>query len=104
MSARFTAAIMLARVWWAFMLRGLLAVVVGIIVIVFPQLGLPSLILAFAAWMMVDGIAELIGAWRSRGQRHWWVGILEGIAGIVAGLLAVVLPGLTALVLLYLVA
>jgi uncharacterized membrane protein HdeD (DUF308 family) len=104
MTTRFTGAIMLARVWWAFMLRGLLAVVVGIITLLFPQIGLPALILAFAAWMMVDGIAELIGAWRTRGQKQWWVGILEGIAGIVAGLLAIVLPGLTALVLLYLVA
>jgi uncharacterized membrane protein HdeD (DUF308 family) len=104
MATRFTAAIMLARVWWAFMLRGLLALVVGVVVLLFPEIGLPSLILAFAAWMIVDGLAELMGAWRARGQRNWWVGILEGLAGIVAGLLAVILPGITALVLLYLVA
>lgn len=104
MAIQFTEAITLARVWWAFLLRGLLALIVGVIVLLFPEIGLPSLILAFAAWMIVDGVAELIGAWRTRGQRQWWVGILEGIAGIVAGLLAVILPGITALVLLYLVA
>lgn len=104
MAIGFTAVIIVARAWWAFLLRGLLALVVGVVLLLFPEIGLPSLILAFAAWMTVDGIAELIGAWRTRGQRHWWVGILEGIAGIVAGLLAVLLPGVTALVLLFLVA
>jgi uncharacterized membrane protein HdeD (DUF308 family) len=101
---QFTAAITLARAWWAFVLRGLLALIVGVILLLFPQIGLPSLILAFAAWMIVDGVAELIRAWQTRGQKQWWVGILEGIAGIVVGLIAVIVPGLTALALLFLVA
>jgi uncharacterized membrane protein HdeD (DUF308 family) len=97
-------AIVMARAWWSFVLRGLLAVVVGVIFLLFPQLGLQALILAFAAWMIVDGGTELIGAWRMRGQKQWWVDILEGVAGIVVGVIAVVIPGLTALALLFLVA
>ncbi len=104
MSLQFTTAISMARVWWAFMLRGLLAVVVGAILLLFPQIGLPSLILAFAVWMIVDSVAELIGAWRTRGQKQWWAGILEGIAGIGVGLIAIIVPGITALALLFLVA
>jgi uncharacterized membrane protein HdeD (DUF308 family) len=104
MSVEFAAAIVMARAWWAFMLRGLMAVIVGVIFLLFPQIALPALILAFAAWMIVDGVAELIGAWRMRGQRQWWLGILEGIAGIVLGLIAIFIPGLTAVALLFLVA
>jgi uncharacterized membrane protein HdeD (DUF308 family) len=103
-SIQFGAAIVMARAWWAFMLRGLLAVIVGVVMFVFPQIALPALILAFAVWMIVDGVAELIGAWRMRGQKQWWLGILEGVAGIVVGLIAVFIPGLTAVALLFLVA
>jgi uncharacterized membrane protein HdeD (DUF308 family) len=104
MGLDFTATISMARMWWAFLVRGLLAVAAGIVVLLVPGIGLSALILLFAAWMIADGVAELIGAWRTRGQRNWWVGILEGIAGLVVGVIAVVVPGLTAVVLLYLVA
>ena len=104
MSVRFAAAITLGRVWWAFMLRGLLAVAFGVVVLLFPGIGLEAIVLVVAAWMIIDGGAELLGAWRTRGQRHWWVGILEGLAGIVIGVVAVLVPGITALALLYLVA
>lgn len=104
MGLDFSATIGMARMWWAFLLRGLLAIAAGIAVLLVPGIGLSALILLFAAWMIADGVAELIGAWRTRGQKNWWVGILEGIAGLVVGILALVLPGLTAVVLLYLVA
>jgi len=104
MGLNFAAAITMARMWWAFLLRGLLAIAAGIVVLLVPDIGLAALILLFAAWMIADGVAELIGAWRTRGQKNWWVGILEGIAGLAIGIIAVVVPGLTAVVLLYLVA
>jgi uncharacterized membrane protein HdeD (DUF308 family) len=104
MALNFTAAITMARMWWAFLLRGVLAIIFGVVVLLFPGIGLTTLVLFFAVWMISDGFAELIGAWRTRGQKNWWVGILEGVAGLVAGILAVLLPGLTSLVLLYLVA
>jgi uncharacterized membrane protein HdeD (DUF308 family) len=100
----FTGAITMARMWWAFLLRGVLAIAAGVFVLLVPGIGLAALILLFAAWMIADGVAELIGAWRTRGQKNWWVGILEGIAGLAVGIVAVVVPGLTAVVLLYLVA
>jgi uncharacterized membrane protein HdeD (DUF308 family) len=104
MTIRFTEAITLARVWWAFMLRGLLSLVFGIVVLLFPGIGLEAIVLVVAAWLIIDGAAELIGAWRTRGQKNWWVGVLGGIAGIVIGFLAALVPDITALALLYLVA
>lgn len=104
MALNFTGAITMARMWWAFLLRGVLAIAAGVFVLLVPGIGLAALILLFAAWMIADGVAELIGAWRTRGQKNWWVGILEGIAGMAVGIVAVVVPGLTAVVLLYLVA
>lgn len=104
MNLPITAILVMARSWWAFMLRGLLAIVFGIVVLLFPGIGLVTLVLLFAFWMISDGLTELVRAWRTRGQRHWWMGLVEGVAGLVAGALAFVWPAITAAVLLFLVA
>jgi uncharacterized membrane protein HdeD (DUF308 family) len=47
----------------------------------------------------------VIAGFRGRDtNRHWWVTILEGVVGIIAGIVAFVMPGITALVLLYIIA
>jgi uncharacterized membrane protein HdeD (DUF308 family) len=104
MGINFTAAIILARVWWAFVLRGILAIVFGVIVLLVPGIGLIAVLALFAAWAIVGGAAELVGAWRIRGQRQWWVGVLAGLVGLAAGIIAIVWPDRTALALLFVVA
>ncbi|HYM52677.1 MAG TPA: HdeD family acid-resistance protein [Candidatus Dormibacteraeota bacterium] len=105
MILNFSAAIILARVWWAFVLRGILAIAFGVIVLLVPTIGLVAVVAMFAAWAIIGGATELIGAWRMRGQRHWWVGILEGLAGLAVGVLVIFWPlQITALALLYVVA
>jgi uncharacterized membrane protein HdeD (DUF308 family) len=96
---------MLARNWWVVALRGVFAIVFGVLAIVWPGLTLFVLITLFGAYALVDGIFAVIAgiASYSRNER-WWAVLLEGIAGIILGLLTFFYPGITALVLVYFIA
>lgn len=95
----------MSRNWWMMLIRGLGAIVFGVLVILLPDLALPALILLFAAYVAVDGIFSLAQAWAARSVHdRWWVNLIEGIAGLAAAVIAVLWPGLTALALLYLIA
>jgi uncharacterized membrane protein HdeD (DUF308 family) len=84
-------------------LRGLAAVIFGILALVWPGVTLAVLILLFGAYAIVDGVLALYSALRS-GGKHVWALLFEGIVGIVAGVIAFVWPGLTALALLFVIA
>lgn len=95
----------LARYWWVIAIRGLFAIVFGILAFVWPGITLAALILLFGAYALVDGIFSLIGGFRMAGREgRWWVMVLEGVAGVAVGLLTFFYPGLTAIVLLYFIA
>lgn len=83
----------LARWWWTFILRGLLAIAFGVLAFFAPGLGIAVLVGLFAAWALIDGATNLVAGIRSRGRdRSWWLAILEGIVGIVAGVIALLFP------------
>jgi uncharacterized membrane protein HdeD (DUF308 family) len=95
----------LSRWWWTFILRGLLAIAFGILAFVAPVWGLAILVALFGAWALVDGVASVWTGIRTRSvDRNWWLEILEGLVSIVAGLIAFVLPGFAAEVLVILIA
>jgi uncharacterized membrane protein HdeD (DUF308 family) len=93
----------LARHWWVIGLRGLAAVLFGVLAFVWPGMTLAVLVLLFGAYALVDGILAVVVAVRG-GTDHRLVMGLEGVVGVLAGLAAFVFPGLTALVLLYIIA
>ena len=63
------------------------------------------MILLFGAYALVDGVFSIVGVFGgTRGGTPRWLLLIEGVAGILAGLIAFVLPGLTAILLLYLIA
>ncbi len=96
---------MLARSWWVFALRGVLAIIFGILALVSPGLTLLTLVLLFGAYALVDGVFAVIAGISSYGRsERWWVVVLEGVAGIIIGILTFIWPGTTALVLLYFIA
>jgi uncharacterized membrane protein HdeD (DUF308 family) len=91
--------------WWLFALRGLLAVIFGILAFVWPGLTLQALVLLFGAYALVDGIFAVTAGIVSIGSfRRWWAVLLEGMAGIIVGLTAFFWPNITGLVFLYFIA
>jgi uncharacterized membrane protein HdeD (DUF308 family) len=90
--------------WWALALRGAIAILFGLAALLRPDIALEALILLFGAYALVDGVFAIVGIFGgTRGGTPRWLLLIEGIAGILAGIIAFVLPGLTALVLLYLI-
>jgi uncharacterized membrane protein HdeD (DUF308 family) len=64
----------LARNWWAFALRGALAIIFGILAFAWPAMTLAVLVLLFGAYVFVDGVLALLSAFQSRGHvRRWWM-------------------------------
>lgn len=93
------------RNWWILALRGVLAIILGLIALFYPGIALAAFIIVFGVYAIIDGIAAVVIAIRERGSLSRWGWVLfEGIIGILAGIVAFVYPGLTALVLLYVIA
>ena len=76
--------------------RGVLALIFGVLVLVWPGLTVFALAIAFAAYVIVDGIGMLASG-TGHGHRARWAYVAAGVLGILAGILAALLPGLTAL-------
>jgi uncharacterized membrane protein HdeD (DUF308 family) len=95
----------LGRNWWALALRGVAAILFGILAFAWPGITLFVLVLFFGAYMLVDGIFAIVAAVRAAGREaRWWLLLIEGVLGVLAGLVAAFWPGLTALALLYFIA
>jgi uncharacterized membrane protein HdeD (DUF308 family) len=103
MGLNFNVVIVHARMLWTYILRGLLAIIFGIVAFLAPGIALRTLVILFAVWMLIDGAGALVNTMQARGKGSWWLGLLEGIAGIVAGVVALFWPDITALVLLLLI-
>nr|WP_294501385.1 HdeD family acid-resistance protein [uncultured Rhodopila sp.] len=83
----------LARHWWLIALRGVIALLFGLIALTAPGAALLSLALIFGAYLLVDGIAGLYVAWRaSRVQAPWGALLGEAVLNIIMGLIALVMP------------
>jgi uncharacterized membrane protein HdeD (DUF308 family) len=96
----------LAENWWLLLLRGVAAIIFGVLAFIWPGLTLVALIFLWGAYAIVDGGIALWAAISGRGAGiapRWWLGIL-GVVGLLAGLVAFASPGLTALVLLMFIA
>ena len=90
----------LKRHWWVPVIRGIAAIVFGIIAFVYPGLTIATLVLFFGAWVLIDGIFRVIGAIGHRGSDpDWGWQIVIGIVGIIVGLLTFHAPQITALAL-----
>jgi uncharacterized membrane protein HdeD (DUF308 family) len=91
--------------WWALALRGVIAILFGLAALLRPDIALQALILRFGAYALVDGVFAIVGVFGgTRGGTPRWLLLLEGVVSILAGIIAFIFPGLTAIALLYLVA
>jgi uncharacterized membrane protein HdeD (DUF308 family) len=97
--------VVLARNWWALALRGVAAVLFGIMAFAWPGMTLGVLVLLYGAYALVDGVLAITAALAGRTWgMPWWALLLDGLMGITIGILTFAWPGITALVLLYMIA
>jgi len=82
-------------------LRGLVALAVGLLALVWPGTALAALAVLFGAYVLVDGLALLYAAVRGGGAQRWLLG-LQGLAGVVVALVAFVSPEATVVAAVYL--
>ena len=92
--------IMLHRTWWVLLLRGVAAIIFGVLTWMQPAASAAALVLVFGAYVFVDGLLGIYAAIKSRKEsRHWWLVLLWGLTGVVVGVLTAINPAMTALVL-----
>jgi len=80
-------------IWWLVLIRGILAIVFGVIALIHPGVAFVALVYTFAAFAFVDGIANIVHAVRVRERDPRWGWLLaQGILSVIAGVLAFVFP------------
>ena len=89
---------LLAQNWWAVAIRGVFAIIFGLIALFLPGATMLSLVLFFSAYMLVDGVFGIVAAVKAASNnQRWGLLVLEGIVDIAVGVIAFVWPGLTVL-------
>jgi uncharacterized membrane protein HdeD (DUF308 family) len=95
----------LRRHWWVSVIRGLAAIVFGVIAFAYPGLTLATLVLLFGAWVLIDGVFRVAGAIAGRpSDPEWGFHLIVGIIGIIIGFLTFRAPLITALALIIYIA
>jgi uncharacterized membrane protein HdeD (DUF308 family) len=79
--------------------RAVLALAFGLVTLFWPGLTVLALAIAFGIYAILEGVASVIDAVRHRDRSRWWLSLLGGLASVVAGVLALIWPGITALIL-----
>lgn len=86
--------------WWKLLLRGLVAIGVGLLMFMQPGISLASLVLVFGAYALADGVLAIWTAIAGRNRiEHWVVLLIGGLCGVGIGILTFMVPGITALML-----
>src|SRR5947208_10885877 len=90
----------LAQGWWLLLLRGIAAIIFGVLAFIWPGLTLVTLVLLYGAFALVDGVVSLIAAFTGspKPAPTWWL-VVVGLLGIAAGIVIFVWPGMSALLL-----
>lgn len=89
----------LAKNWWLILLRGLCAILFGVLTFIWPSVSLFTLVLLYGAFALADGIFALAAAITGNTPTpRWWLAVV-GLLGIAAGTMTFLWPGVTAVVL-----
>ncbi|MBB1595778.1 HdeD family acid-resistance protein [Achromobacter sp. UMC46] len=95
----------IGRHWGWVALRGVVAILFGLMALFMPAITLSALVLVWGAFALVDGVLALIAGVRIRDNgKPLWALIIVGLLGVAAGIVTFLWPGLTALLLLYIIA
>ncbi|SEO55891.1 HdeD family acid-resistance protein [Nitrosovibrio sp. Nv6] len=91
---------LISKTWRSLALRGTVSLLFGILAAFWPGITLMWLLIMFAAYALIGGVASAIAAVQNRKTNSdWWLMLLIGLVGIGAGITAFLLPNLTAVVL-----
>jgi uncharacterized membrane protein HdeD (DUF308 family) len=84
----------IAEHWYIPLIRGLVAVAFGVVVLVHPVAAVATFVLLFGAFAFVDGIVTIATALRfsQAGSGRWWWMLVQGVVGILVGLVAFFWP------------
>lgn len=95
----------MAQSWWVYALRGVAAILFGVLALALPETTILALVLIFGIYALIDGVLAVIIAFRIRKVvDQWWVVLLEGLVGILVGIIALVYPNVAIGALLLLIA
>jgi uncharacterized membrane protein HdeD (DUF308 family) len=90
----------LKRHWWVPVIRGIAAIIFGVIAFTHPVMAIATLVLFFGAWVLIDGIFRVVGAiGHHSSDPDWGWHLVIGLLGIIVGLLTFHAPRITALAL-----
>ncbi|MFZ1401203.1 MAG: HdeD family acid-resistance protein [Candidatus Promineifilaceae bacterium] len=96
---------LLTRNWWLVALRGLFAILFGVVAMIWPGITVQALVIVFGVYAVVDGVLSSVTAVGNRKHYpRWGLVLLNGQLSIMAGVMAFVWPSIAALVLLFLIA
>ncbi len=96
---------LLSRYWWVLVVRGVMAIALGIFAFVWPQETIAALVLVFGAIALVDGAFAVVASISGHSLTpYWWVLLLQGLLGIGVGVLTLFNPAITAAALLIYIA
>ena len=91
--------------WPIFMIQGVIAIIFAAVAWFMPQATVGALIFIFAAFFMCDGLSRIWLAFKQKADsQYWYLTLIAGVLGVIAALITVLMPQLTALIMLYLIA
>ena len=95
---------LIAKNWWLIVLRGICAILFGLLALTRPGITLGALIMLWAIYAFVDGVLAFVAALSGSSGTPWWLLVLEGVVGVGVAAAAFLAPGVTAIVLLFFIA
>jgi uncharacterized membrane protein HdeD (DUF308 family) len=96
---------LLSRYWWVLVVRGVMAILLGVFAFVWPQQTIAALVLVFGATALVDGTFAIAASIAGHAfTPYWWVLLLQGLLGIGVGAFTLFNPAITAVALLIYIA
>ena len=96
---------LLSRYWWVTVVRGVIAILFGVLAFTLPMQTLAALVMVFGAFALADGVFAVATALSGRKiTPNWWIVLAQGLVGIGVGVLTLFHPAITAVVLLVYIA
>jgi uncharacterized membrane protein HdeD (DUF308 family) len=94
-----------AQIWWSFLYRGIIAILFGLAAVLLPGITLNVLIILVGAFFFADGVLSIVASFRTKDvEERWWVAMLEGLAGVLIGIVTFFWPGITLVAIIFMIA